>query len=70
MTISEFLFDAFSYCGQKNINFHLINSDLKENVYHFDAENKLITVTIGDYNDKEFVKTLQENFEQLKQTLK
>ena len=57
MTISEYLFNAFSYCGQKN-------------KYHFDAENNLVTVTIGDYDDKEFVKILEENLEQLKQSFK
>ena len=70
MTISEYLFNAFSYCGQKNIDFRLINSDLKENKYHFDAENNLVTVTIGDYDDKEFVKILEENLEQLKKSFK
>lgn len=70
MTISKYLFEAFSYCGQKNITFRLINSDLKENSFHFDHENNLVTVTIGDYDDNEFVKILEKRFEELKQTFK
>lgn len=67
MPIPEILNKLLILCGEKDVEFRL-NKENLENSVDIDLNNKIITISIIDYEDKNLVNLLETKFNELKET--
>lgn len=58
--------ELFKISSKHDYEFHYKITEEKENSFHIDKENKIVEAKIGDHEDKELPKLINETIEKFK----